>query len=85
MDIIFPRVVQAERFDETRIREQIDQLYYQWWQYCPDRQPVTNVNIRFDHDPNWKNRFLSIQSAKDGNHPIWKATKVFCTFAFGIV
>src|SRR5258706_3379491 len=31
----------------------------------------------FVHDPEWNSRFLSIQCAHDGNHPIWKAAHIF--------
>ena len=30
----------------------------------------------FVHDPEWNHRFLSIQSAHDGNHPVWKVTHI---------
>ena len=85
MDIVFPRVVQAERFDENRLREICHHLYYQWHSCCEDRQPYRSIGISHAHDPEWRNRFLSIQGAHDGNHLFWKATKTVCTFMFGVV
>lgn len=38
-------------------------------------------NIRFEHDPLWRYRFMSIQSARDGNHPVWRVVKII--FASG--
>jgi hypothetical protein len=36
----------------------------------------------FTHDPEWKNRFLSIQSARDGNHPVWKVAHIITRFGY---
>ena len=38
-------------------------------------------NIRFEHDPEWNTRFLSIQSAHDGSHPVWAAAHIFSNVA----
>lgn len=34
------------------------------------------VNIRFEHDPLWRYRYMSIQCMHDGNIMIWKLAKV---------
>jgi hypothetical protein len=39
-------------------------------------------NVRFEHDPQWRTRFLSIQCAHDGDHPVWAAAHVIVRYAF---
>jgi hypothetical protein len=59
------------------LRQHLDEAHTAWWKEWKAQQPDFVIeNIRFEHDPNWNKRFLSIQSAHDGNHLIWKATKV---------
>lgn len=36
----------------------------------------------FVHDPDWDHRLLSIQSAHDGNHPVWKVAHVLARFGY---
>jgi hypothetical protein len=56
--------------------------YEIWRSELRAKQPrFAHENVRFDHDPLWRSRFLSIQSACDGNHPVWDATRVIFTFA----
>jgi hypothetical protein len=45
--------------------------YEIWRSELRAKQPrFAHENVRFDHDPLWRSRFLSIQSACDGNHHI---------------
>lgn len=38
-------------------------------------------NIRFEHDPLWNQRLMSIQSAHDRNHPVWKGAHMLMSIA----
>lgn len=66
---IIPDVEQETRKDFYR------RPFYLEWQseYNLSRIVPPPENIRFDHDPDWQNHFLSIQSARDGNHWAWRA------------
>jgi hypothetical protein len=33
-------------------------------------------NVRFEHNPQWRNNFWSIQSAHDGRHWFWQFMRV---------
>lgn len=85
MDILFPRIIQQENFDEKRLRLMCEQVLVVWRKDFEARHAFEPENIRFEHDPNWQYKILSIQSARDGNRGIWKATKLVCTFMFGVV
>lgn len=68
------------------LRRQADfgPLYYQWRMAKDAVEPKFIIeNIEFEHDPNWNTRFLSIQSAHDGAHSIWRATRIVW-FAVGL-
>jgi hypothetical protein len=72
--IIIPQYYQVE---VNKLRQQLDEAHTAWWKEWKAQQPDFVIeNIRFQHDPNWNKRILSIQCAHDGNHWIWKATKV---------
>lgn len=48
--------------------------YEIWKQEKEASQPKFVIeNIRFPHDPLWASRLMSIQSAHDGNHFVWRA------------
>lgn len=51
---------------------------YQIWREEKDarEEKWVPVNIRFEHDPNWRNRLISIQCAHDGNILFWQVAKV---------
>ena len=34
------------------------------------------------HDPEWNYRFMSIQCAHDGNHPVWKAAHALARWGY---
>jgi hypothetical protein len=38
-------------------------------------------NVRFEHDPYWNQRLLSIQCAHDGNHPVWRGAHMLMQLA----
>ena len=82
LGIITPEIIYDAAF-----QQQLQHYYGQWRTEWEKQQPVFKVaNVRFAHDPDWKNRFFSIQSAHDGGHWIWKATKiVFGPFAGGVI
>jgi hypothetical protein len=68
----------AYRIEHTQLRQSLEEAHYTWWkQWEAQRQSEFILeNIRFEHDPQWRNRFFSIQSARDANHWVWKATRV---------
>ena len=52
-------------------------LYLEWRQARTALEPEFQAeNIRFEHDPLWRYRLFSIQSAHDRNHWVWRATGV---------
>jgi hypothetical protein len=73
--VIFPSGYQVE---VNRLRQQLDEAHFAFWRDWKAREPEFKIeNIRFRHDPQWRERFWSIQSAHSGNHWIWKATRIF--------
>lgn len=77
INIILPSGYQVEI---SRLRQQLDEAHFAWWKEWKSQQPDFKIeNIRHKHDPQWRNRAFSIQSAHDHNHWIWKATHI----AFG--
>ncbi len=74
MRFIFP---QYYRIEINTLRQHLDEAHIAWWKEWKAQQPDFVIeNVRFKHDPNWNKRFFSIQSAHDGSHWMWKATKV---------
>lgn len=72
--LIFPQHYQVEI---TNLRQQLDEAHIAWWKEWKLQQPDFVIeNIRFDHKPDWDKKFLSIQSAHNGSHWVWKATRV---------
>lgn len=52
-------------------------LYAEWRAAKQALEPEFKTeNIRFERDPMWRHRLLSIQSAHDGNHWVWKVARV---------
>lgn len=72
------------RVDRAQVQEQIVSAYRKWHAIYLDRHAFEPENIRFVHDPDWRNKFFSIQSAHDGNHFIWRATSIVVAFAQGM-
>jgi len=62
---------------------QLIRVQYQIWREEKEAKEPQFVieNVRFEHDPLWRYRFMSIQSARDGNHPVWKVVRVVFTAA----
>jgi len=53
--------------------------------YAAGRETIPPpTNTRFTHDPHWRENWLSIQAAHDGEMLIWKATRglVYCAMTF---
>jgi hypothetical protein len=72
---LFPSAYQIER---TTLRQSLEEAHQAWWKQWTAQRQLNFVieNIRFEHDPRWRSRFFSIQSAHDGDHWVWKATRV---------
>jgi hypothetical protein len=72
---LFPSAYQVEH---VKLRQSLEEAHHAWWQQWQAQRELAFVieNIRFEHDPGWKNRFFSIQSAHDANHWVWKATRI---------
>ncbi len=61
----------------AQIDKQILKIWEEYRQWDEARKPkFVHLNVSFRHDPLWDHRLMSIQSAHDGNHIVWKATKV---------
>ncbi len=74
VNVIFPSGYRAE---VGHLRQQLDEAHFAYWKEREQWQQDFKIeNIRFRHAPGWNRKFFSIQSAHDGNHPIWKATRV---------
>lgn len=72
--LIFPQHYQIEI---NGLRQHLDEAHLAWWKEWQAQQPDFVIeNVRFEHKPNWNKKFFSIQSAHDGAHPVWKATKI---------
>jgi hypothetical protein len=72
--ILFPS---RYRMEHSKLRQILEEAHLAWQVEWKARQEAFVMeNIRFAHDPAWRYRFFSIQSAHDGNHWIWKATRV---------
>jgi hypothetical protein len=64
----------------SRLRQQLDEAHFAWaTEWRRRQQEFVIENIRFAHDPHWKQRFFSLQSARDGEHWFWQATRVIVT------
>jgi hypothetical protein len=67
-----PRAGQLELLRQWQIERQARaEAEAQWRPY----------NVCFEHDPNWNRRFMSIQCAHDGNHPVWRGARVLMQLA----
>lgn len=56
---------------------QHEALYAQWRIAKEESEPPFIIeNVRHEFDPNWRENMMSIQSAHDLNHWVWKATAV---------
>jgi hypothetical protein len=68
----------AYRIEHTALRQSLEEAHLAWWKQWQAQRELDFVieNIRFEHDPAWRNRFFSIQSAHDANHWVWKATRI---------
>jgi hypothetical protein len=83
MNILVPSRYQIEI---NALRQQLDQAHFAYWKEWKAQQPDFEIeNIRFRHDPKWKSRFFSLTSAREGNHIIWKATRVVWTLLGGAI
>jgi hypothetical protein len=75
--ILFPRPYVIE---VSRLRQQLDEAHFAWvTEWRRRQQEFVIENIRFMHDPDWNRRFFSLQSARDGAHWFWQATRVIVT------
>jgi hypothetical protein len=72
---LFPSAYQVQY---ATLRQSLEQAHLAWWkQWEAQRQSEYVIeNIRFEHDPQWRHRFFSIQSARDANHWAWKVAQV---------
>lgn len=74
ISIIFPSGYQVE---VGQLRQQLDRAHFAWWEDWKAAQPdFVAENISFKHVDDWNRKVFSIQSAHDGNHWVWKATRV---------
>ncbi len=79
LNIILPSGYQVE---VSHLRQQLDQAHFAWRAQWKAQQADFKIeNIRFRHVPGWNRKVFSLQSAHDGGHWIWKATRVFMTMS----
>ena len=60
--------------------------HYELWKQEKEakEQQFVIENVRFQHDPLWASKFISIQSAHDGNNIIWKMARPLMTLAASV-
>lgn len=64
------------RLNYEQLRVEIRDGYHEWRRAFDETQPTFEIeNVRFDHDPEWRYRLLSMQSARDGNYFVWKIAR----------
>jgi hypothetical protein len=75
MITLFPSAYQIEH---VSLRQSLEEAHLAWWKQWQAQREKDFVieNVRFAHDPQWRGRFFSIQSAHDANHWAWKATRI---------
>lgn len=65
-------VIPEVKYDE-RIQEGAAELYREWRSERDEQYPQSPlINLRFEHDPFWRERVFSIQGAREMRHPVWK-------------
>jgi hypothetical protein len=65
----------------SKLRQQLDEAHLAWAiEWRRRQQEFVIENIRFAHDPHWKRRFFSLQSARDGGNWFWQATRIVVTW-----
>ena len=86
MDVFFPRsLLGPERYQEQKLRILFEELYADWYTQKVALEPKFIIeNIRFDHDPQWREGLFSLTCAREGNHIFWKATKVVWILMGGV-
>ena len=68
-DFLFPHRYQ--------LKYEFAHLYAEWHAAKQATIPEFKIeNVRFEHDPDWNTRLFSIQSARDGNHVVWRAARI---------
>jgi hypothetical protein len=73
---MMPDLIPAQPSQERLVKHIRDQ--YQLWREEKERRepPFVVENVRFEHDPDWRSGFFSIQSARDCGHLGWQAVRV---------
>lgn len=76
--IIIPRPAKRE---EIELRQDADELYKIWREDKDASEPKFEwFNVRFVHDPEWRERVASISCARALGHPVW----VVVAILFGV-
>jgi hypothetical protein len=77
LGIFSPAPIQVKYVDRAiKVAEQ------HYWEYYDATQPKFEpFNIRFMHNPNWRNEFFSVTCAADGNNTFWKVAHIVVDFA----
>lgn len=69
---------------QIHFKQPVRALYWQWREQRAEKcEQFVIENVRFPHDPLWKARLVSIQSACDGNHRVWAATHEVVRVLYG--
>ncbi|MGJ4889728.1 hypothetical protein ACQR1Y_16125 [Bradyrhizobium sp. HKCCYLRH3099] len=64
----------------SKLRQQLEEAHLAWaLEWKRQQQDFVIENIRFAHDPHWKQRVFSVQAARDGNNWVWRVTRVILT------
>lgn len=84
MDVLFPRE-QIVRYHEHQFKILFEELYRDWFEDYKRRHEFVPENVRFEHNPSWRNEFFSITCIREGNHWFWRATKVLWVSAGGVI
>jgi hypothetical protein len=68
--------------DEAGRADWLDPYYEHWKEEKEATEPKFVIeNVRFEHDPNWQMRTISISKARTGTGPVWGTVRIL--FAIG--
>ena len=69
--ILLPSIHHPRAFEQ-----QLGELYRQWAEVRNEREFWQPVNIRFEHNPEWRDKFASMTCIGEGRHWFWRVTKI---------
>src|SRR5262249_284483 len=78
-----------EKQQKRLLRAQFVELYRHWRVEYEKAHPAPPIeNVKFEHDPDWRNGLFSITNAHEGNTRFWKTINVVlapCAGSIGLI